>query len=182
MHIIAGESVTFSWDTSHADTVHISPEIGNSELSGSIIWWPATSTTYTITATNANGTDSRIVRVNIVEETNDSGCVIIGCDPVSGRNQSIILELEQLCLSTEYQIQIAKDPKFSLMVYDSRPYAPYSTTSPAFIYPAGGVFECGHTYYVRFRVRNTATEQAIISPWSPTECYTISPGFPVTSP
>jgi hypothetical protein len=178
--ITAGEPVTFNWATSDADTVFIHPEIGAVESSGSLLWYPESSTTYTITATNTTGTDSRIVRVNIVEETSDSGCIFIGCDPVSGRNQSILLELEQLCLATEYQVQIAKNPEFSLLVYDSGPYAPYSTVSPAFIYPAGGVFECGHTYYVRFRVRNTATNQAIISPWSPVECYTISPGFPVS--
>ena len=123
-----------------------------------------------------------MAKVNIVEQTDDSGCTFIGCDPVSGRNQSILMELEQLCLATEYQVQIAKDPKFSLLVFDSGPYAPYSTVSPVFIYPTGGIFECGHTYYVRFRVRNTATNQAIISPWSPTQCYTIGPGFPVSSP
>lgn len=182
LNIVSGETVTFSWNTSNADTVVISPEIGSVEASGSIAWKPVQSTTYTITATNTVGTDTRLVRISIVEEKPESGCVFIGCDPVSGRNQSILLELEQLCLATQYQVEIAKDAQFSLMVYDSGPYSPYSTTSPAFIYPAGGVFECGHTYYVRFRVRNTATGQAIISPWSPTECYTIGAGFPVSKP
>jgi hypothetical protein len=180
--IVAAEPVTITWSTSNADTVFIHPEIGNVEFSGNLLWYPVASTTYTITATNSAGTASSSVSVNLVEQTNNSGCVFIGCDPVSGRNQSILLELEQLCLATEYQVQIAKNPEFSLLVFDSGPYAPYSTVSPVFIYPAGGVFECGHTYYVRFRVRNTATNQAIISPWSKVRCYTISPGFPVVSP
>jgi hypothetical protein len=182
MAIMEGEPVTISWDTSNADTVFIHPEIGDVESSGKLIWHPKSSTTYTITATNTAGTDSRVVRVDIIEEPSDSDCVIIGCDPVSGRNQSILLELEQLCLATQYQVQIAKNPEFSLLVFDSGPYSPHSTTSPVFIYPAGGVFECGHTYYVRFRVRNTATNQLIISPWSPIQCYIISPGFPVNAP
>ena len=180
--IYAGEPVTITWSTSNADTVFVHPEIGNAEVSGTLLWYPASSTTYTITATNSAGTASSSVSVNLIEETSDSGCAFIGCDPVSGRNQSILLELEQLCLATEYQVQIAKDPEFSLLVFDSGPYAPYSSVAPVFIYPAGGIFECGHTYYVRFRVRNTATDQAIISPWSKARCYTISPGFPVVSP
>jgi hypothetical protein len=180
--ITTGEPVIFNWSTSNADIVTIDPEIGNVESSGSLTWYPVSSTAYTITANNTNGMNSRVVRVNVVEEKSDNNCIFIGCDPVTGRNQSVLLKLEQLCLATEYQVQIAKDPEFSLLLFDSGPYAPYSTTSPTFIYPAGGIFECGETYYVRFRVRNTATGQAIISPWSPIECYTIGPGFPVTSP
>jgi hypothetical protein len=180
--IVTGEPVIITWSTYNADTVFIHPEIGSTEFSGSLVWYPVASTTYTITATNSAGTASSSINVNLIEETVDSGCAFIGCDPVSGRNQSILLELEQLCLATEYQVQIAKNPEFSLMIFDSGPYAPYSTVAPVFIYPAGGIFECGHTYYVRFRVRNTATDQAIISPWSKVRCYTISPGFPVVSP
>jgi hypothetical protein len=180
--IVTGQPVTITWSTSNADTVFIHPEIGNAEFNGSLLWYPVASTTYTITVTNSAGTASSSVSVNLKEETSDSGCAFIGCDPVSGRNQSIILELEQLCLATEYQVQIAKNPEFSLLVFDSGPYAPYSTVAPVFLYPAGGIFECGHTYYVRFRVRNTATDQAIISPWSKVRCYTISPGFPVVNP
>ena len=37
---------------------------------------------------------------------------LIGADPVSGRNQQIDLAWEQLCLSTAYEFQIAKDEGF----------------------------------------------------------------------
>ena len=34
---------------------------------------------------------------------------LVGADPVTGRNQQIDLSWEQLCLSTVYELQIAKD-------------------------------------------------------------------------
>lgn len=180
--IRVGDPVTLHWDVSNADNVNIYPDIGNVVAAGNITWYPSTDITYTLIAENARASETMSISINIVEEQYEFGCTVIGCDPVSGRNQSILLELEQLCLSTQYQVQIAKDQMFSLMIYDSGEYSPYSTTSPKLLYPAGGLFECGHKYYVRYRARYTATNQAILSPWSHAKCYIISPGFAVTSP
>jgi len=53
--ISAGQSVTLSWDVSDATTVIIQPSLGGVGPSGSQQLSPATSTTYTLTATNAAG-------------------------------------------------------------------------------------------------------------------------------
>ena len=41
---------------------------------------------------------------------------LIGADPVTGRNQQVDLAWEQLCLATGYELQIAKDDKFTLRI------------------------------------------------------------------
>ena len=41
---------------------------------------------------------------------------LVGADPVTGRNQQIDLSWEQLCLSTAYQLQVAKDMNFTIRI------------------------------------------------------------------
>ena len=41
---------------------------------------------------------------------------LVGADPVTGRNQQVDLSWEQLCLSTGYELQIAKDQNFTLRI------------------------------------------------------------------
>ena len=41
---------------------------------------------------------------------------LVGADPVTGRNQQVDLSWEQLCLSTSYEIMIAKDKDFTLKI------------------------------------------------------------------
>ncbi len=62
----------------------------------------------------------------------------ISSDPVSGQNEEVDLRWEQLCLSSEYQVQIAKDPGFTIIVLDTGSFAPASSVSPGAYYPAGG--------------------------------------------
>jgi len=124
----------------------------------------------------------------------------VGSDPVSGRNEEIDLSWEQFCLSSEYQVQIAKDPNFTLIVLDTGAFAPASADSPAAYYPAGGRslpspppaiqsaltpwpnLESGHTYYWRVRVRQAATGQVMRSPWSEVKSFTVESGFPASTP
>ena len=63
---------------------------------------------------------------------------LIGSDPVSGQSQEIDLSWEQFCLSDQYQVQIAKDPDFAIIVVDTGSFAPASSEAPAAYYPAGG--------------------------------------------
>jgi len=119
---------------------------------------------------------------------------IIGSDPVSGRNQEVDLRWEEFCLSSEYQVQIAKDPGFTIIVVDTGAFAPASAESPAAYYPAGGLarspssltswtnLEAGHTYYWRARVRQAATGQWMRSPWSEVKIFTVGSGFPASTP
>jgi hypothetical protein len=124
--------------------------------------------------------------------TTSSDNTIIGNDPVSGQNEEIDFRWEQLCLSSEYQVQIAKDPSFKIIVLDTGSFAPASSESPGAYYPAGGRasspssltswgnLEAGHTYYWRARVRQAATGQQMLSPWSEVESFTIKSGTPAT--
>ena len=41
---------------------------------------------------------------------------LVGADPVTGRNQQVDLAWEQLCLATGYELQIAKDDKFTMRI------------------------------------------------------------------
>ena len=120
---------------------------------------------------------------------------LIGSDPMSGRNQEIDLSWEDFCLSSQYQLQIAKDPNFTIIVLDTGAFAPASAESPAAYYPAGGLvptapsalaswasLESGHTYYWRVRVRQAATGQVMLSPWSEVKSFTVGSGLPASTP
>lgn len=125
--------------------------------------------------------------------------MLIGCDPVSGRNQEVNLCWEQLCLADTYDIEIAKDKSFTIKVIDwvsedadAGYLAPADVTTPCCYIPAGGQnttasseiaqygnFECGHTYYWRVKVRSCVTGQIVRSPWSEIRSFTIKAGLPV---
>jgi hypothetical protein len=127
---------------------------------------------------------------------------LIGCDPVSGRAQEVNLCWEQLCVASEYDIEIAKSAEFTIKIIDlSYEHAcgwwePADVTQPCAFFPAGGIadwyegsaiaaygnLECGHTYYWRVKVRECATGQDIRSPWSEVRSFTIKAGLPVSTP
>jgi hypothetical protein len=118
---------------------------------------------------------------------------VISSDPVSGQSGEVNLNWEVLCQSSEYQVQIAKDPDFTIIVLDTGPFAPASPASPGAYFPAGGLarspssvtgwsnLEAGHTYYWRARVRQAATGQHMLSPWSEVQSFTVEPGTPASS-
>ena len=182
MSITSGQPINLTWDISLANTISIEPNIGIVAASGTTRVYPTVNTIYTIIATNNGGEITASVNIKVSPQISESNCTVSACDPVSGRNQDFTFTWEQLCLCTEYRLQIAKDPNFSMLVYDRNNYSPYSTTSPGFVYLAGGILECGHTYYVRVRCLATATGQRISSPWSILGCITIGTGFPVSNP
>jgi hypothetical protein len=117
----------------------------------------------------------------------------ISSDPVSGQSGEVDLRWEQLCLSSEYQVQIAKDPGFTIIVLDTGSFAPATPESPGAYYPAGGQalspssvtgwgnLEAGHTYYWRARVRQAATGQHMLSPWSEVQSFTVESGAPTSA-
>ena len=126
--------------------------------------------------------------------TMDDG-TIIGCDPATGRAQEVNFTWEQLCIATQYEIQIAKDDKFTTRVFQNGPFRPSSVTSPAGVYGTGGVWfygaqaaatgpalECGHTYFWRIWVLDETTGDFVRSWWSTPRSFTIKAGFRVTTP
>ena len=129
--------------------------------------------------------------------------MLIGCDPVSGRAQEVNLCWEQLCVASAYDIEISKNPEFTIKVLDwvggnvcAFFFVPASVTEPCAFIPAGGVgaayegsaiaqlgnLECGHAYYWRVQVRACATGQIIRSPWSDVRSFTVKAGLPVSTP
>ena len=105
---------------------------------------------------------------------------MVDVDPVTGRNASVDMRWEDYCYSSKYQVQIARDPLFTLKVYDSGMLEPADSTAPAFWVPPGA-FEAGHTYYWRVRTTQAVTGQRIASPWSDAMPFTVSPGYAVST-
>ena len=136
--------------------------------------------------------------------------LLVGCDPVSGRNQEINLAWEQLCLALGYDVEIAKDEGFTMLVCDytntfdqatmvppANVLIPGRPDVPVWIVPVNaaagawlpmvrpGMFtqlECGHKYYWRAKVRTDAWGGSLRSPWSEVRSFTIKAGLPVTTP
>ncbi len=121
---------------------------------------------------------------------------LVGADPVTGRNQQIDLSWEQLCLSTEYEIEIAKDAEFTLRIDPSVSNATnidiagsirvtmdeFSMTKPGMWLSPAALPEAGATYYWHVQSYRSATGQIAVSPWSETRSFTVKPGFIVHSP
>jgi len=122
---------------------------------------------------------------------------LVGADPVTGRNQQIDLAWEQLCLSTWYQLQIAKDAAFTLRINPQMSSAgtigsvtgsillkmdSTNMTSPAAWIAPGALPEAGAIYYWRIRSAKSATAQIAASPWSEVRSFTVKAGFIVNTP
>ena len=133
--------------------------------------------------------------------------LLVGCDPVSGRNQEINFQWEQLCLGVGYDVEIAKDEAFTMKVVDYIATSAQATlgtvlltdspTSPAWLVPVDAQqtswvagarprmmseLECGHKYYWKVKVRADANGGFVRSPWSEVRSFTIKAGLPVTTP
>jgi hypothetical protein len=122
---------------------------------------------------------------------------LAGADPVTGRNEQIDLQWEQLCLATGYQLQVAKDKDFTLRINPAvnnngtiaavtgsifLDMDATNMTSPAAWIAPGALPEAGAIYYWRIRVYRSATGQLAVSPWSETRSFTVKAGFVVNTP
>ncbi|MCO6046872.1 lamin tail domain-containing protein [Aeoliella sp. ICT_H6.2] len=63
--VVPGQSVTLAWNVQEADTLVITPDVGNVLGQSQVMVAPTTSTTYTITATNEQGTATRSLFVSV---------------------------------------------------------------------------------------------------------------------
>jgi hypothetical protein len=151
--------------------------VGEVAPSGQVSVNSGYSTSYKITVSNNTGIRTRYLTLQVTEVTPDEPGMV-GVDPVTGRNSAVDLSWEDYCYSSEYQVQVARDPAFTLKVYDSGTLQPADSLSPAFSYPPGRL-EAGYTYYWRVRTVRAVTGQWAISPWSQARPITVKPGFPV---
>lgn len=179
-NIEPGSSATLTWNVRNATSISIDHDIGGVGGQGTLGVSPLYSTTYKITAMNSAGVRSRYITLAVSYNSYTDSNSMINCDPVTGRNASVDLSWEDFCLSSQYQVQIARDPGFTLKIYDSGVMEPAETMSPAF-WLAPGNLEAGHTYYWRVRVRQAATGQYIIGPWSEPQSFTVRPGYGVST-
>jgi hypothetical protein len=173
-----GQPAELTWNVSNADHAVIHPSAASIGTTGTLRVSPESTTTYILVATNDAGISTGSLTITVT-----GNGTTVGYDPVTGRNPDIAFQWEQYCLATGYQVQIANDPGFTRLVYDSGAFTPDSVTSPAMLYRAGGVLQAGHTYYWRVRITETATGQVLHhSAWSEPQRFSISPGAPVTTP
>ena len=179
-NIEPGASATLTWVVSNATSISIDHDIGGVGAQGTLQVSPLYSTTYKLTAMNSAGVRSRYITLAVSYGSYSNDSNLIGCDPVTGRNASVDMAWEQFCLSSQYQVQVARDPGFTLKIYDSGMMEPAEATAPAF-WLAPGNLEVGHTYYWRVRTTQAATGQYILSPWSEPQSFTVRPGYAVST-
>ncbi|MGI8741407.1 MAG: PKD domain-containing protein [Bryobacteraceae bacterium] len=89
--IDAGQRSTLSWRVLNAETVTISPGVGNvNPTNGNVAVQPTATTTYTLTARNANGSDTATVSV-VVRQTQPSftACTASPMNIMAGESSTI---------------------------------------------------------------------------------------------
>jgi hypothetical protein len=175
-------SAIISWDVKNAVSVNIDQGIGEVPPAGQAAVSPRYSTTYKLTAANSVGTRTRFITLDVVIPRQEQSAVeMVNADPVTGRSASVDMRWEDYCCSGAYQVQVARDPLFTLKVYDSGMLQPADSTAPAFWLPPGAL-EAGHAYYWRVRTTQAATGQRIASPWSDAMPLAVRPGYAVSTP
>jgi hypothetical protein len=113
---------------------------------------------------------------------------LIGADPSSGRGQQIDFKWRPLTDVFGYDLLIAKDVNFTLLLSQVLNLAPVDSNTGAWIVtPADqqqpsvwispGVLEVGKSYYWRVRGSRALSGETIHSPWSPVMLFSIKPGF-----
>ncbi|MHB8086237.1 MAG: hypothetical protein ACYDHZ_10450, partial [Dehalococcoidia bacterium] len=171
----AGDSAILAWQSANALSVSIDHDIGAVATSGQINVAPTSSTIYKITASNVAGIRNGYVTL-FIDISGAKAGNIIGSDPVTGRNAQVDFSWRDYYLSRQYQVQIARDPAFTLRVYDPGAVDTSDAASPAFWMPPG-TLEAGHTYYWRVRGMQSASGGLVDSPWSETRTFTVEPGY-----
>jgi len=91
--ISAGSSTTLSWNVSNATSVTIDPGVGSAGLVGTAPVSPATSTNYTLTATNAAGWYSLTIAV-----------LVTGAPPPAGKPDLVIINIDRVETPEGYKI------------------------------------------------------------------------------
>lgn len=103
---------------------------------------------------------------------------LIPVDPVTGRANEVNFAWRQLSYTRGYELQIAKDNKFTMRVAVTNNIVPPNPLAPAWIvFP--GLLDASHQYFWRVRASLASTGEVIYSPWSATMYFTVMAGLPV---
>ena len=116
----------------------------------------------------------------------------IGADPVTGRAQQIDFKWRPLRDIFGYDLLIAKDVNFTLLLSQNLQMTPVDNRTGAWVvtptdqedpscWIAPGTLEAGRSYYWRVRGARSLLGTPIHSPWSPTLFFSVKPGFRVTT-
>ena len=116
----------------------------------------------------------------------------IGADPVTGRSQQIDIKWRPLQDIFGYDILMAKDVNFTLLLTQNINMFPVDNKTGAWVVTLDqsqqlspgvwippGVLEAGKSYYWEVRGSRTITGAAIHSLWSPVMFFSVKPGFAV---
>ena len=117
---------------------------------------------------------------------------LIGADPATGRSQQIDFKWRPMRDIYGYDVLIAKDVNFTLLLSQQLHMTPVDNVSGAWIvtpadqedpscWIAPGELEVGRSYYWMVRASRSWMGTPIHSPWSPTMSFSVRPGFMVTS-
>ncbi|MCX5994181.1 MAG: hypothetical protein NT177_08230, partial [Chloroflexi bacterium] len=117
---------------------------------------------------------------------------LIGADPATGRSQQIDFKWRPMRDIFGYDVLIAKDVNFTLLLSQQLHMTPVDDITGAWIvtpaeqndpscWIAPGEMEVGRSYYWMVRASRSWTGTPIHSPWSPTMFFSVRPGFMVTS-
>lgn len=102
--VIEGEETELFWEVINADSVDISPEVGqlNSET-GSIAFVPSASGLYTLTATNKSGTDTSSIDIDVMlsAQASDVSVGILGADSAPALDKVVEGEVSRVTLEIE---------------------------------------------------------------------------------
>ncbi len=127
LSIQPGQSSTLSWTTTGANTVAITPNVGNVSPNGSTVVTPPQTTTYTLTATSADGhAVSAPVTVIVAPGTIPQIVTFVATPPTIDAGQST-----KLCwqVSGSTNISITPDVGSNLNANDCATVSPTTTTT-----------------------------------------------------
>ncbi|MBN1376650.1 MAG: hypothetical protein JXA01_10920 [Dehalococcoidia bacterium] len=117
---------------------------------------------------------------------------LIGADPVTGRSQQVDIRWRPLNDIYGYDILLAKDVNFTLLLSQALNLTPVDDKTGAWVViPADsqqpsawispGILEVGRPYYWQVRGSRAISGEIIHSPWSPVMLFSIKPGFAVAA-
>jgi len=174
--ITAGDSSTLSWNVSNAQTVTIDPEVGAVDPIGNASVWPAATTLYTLTASNATGWVSQAISVVV------SGGEIADTSPPSTPmllSPVVDAVLPQKTAPWSFDWADSSDPESSIKQYQIQAFRPaalpfidaYTTNSNY-----SKVVEVAYPYISNWRWKVRAQNNAgLWSDWSAERTFNVEP-------
>jgi len=103
---------------------------------------------------------------------------MVAADPCHCWNNDFALKWEQHSNASSYDLNIALDEDFIVVVLEQTEYKPPDEESPSCLITDGslGAGSCGTTFYWKVRAVNPGEDSPTHSNWSETRSFTVEPG------